>query len=123
MNTLVKVLGGIVLGAAAMFALIALAILNASAPPPTIDVPPSVQPSEGWSEGVYLVGRDISPGELFTAGTPDHLCYWARWRDATSNPGGVIANKQAEGPMTVLVHPTDVAVELDGPCHWTIVHH
>ncbi len=53
------------------------------------------------TEGDWIVGEEIVPGVYETAGTK--ACYWARSRDATGDVRAIIANDNADGPVTVTV--------------------
>lgn len=57
-------------------------------------------PPVAFSDGMYLVGTDIKPGEYKTTGPASgDVCYWARLGD--SGGANIIANNLTEGPTRV----------------------
>ncbi|MDQ3788394.1 MAG: hypothetical protein M3422_14275 [Actinomycetota bacterium] len=66
-------------------------ILRFGVPPP---------PAVEFSDGLYLVGTDIAPGEYKSDGpAAGDVCYWARQRDSAGSE--IIANSLTEGPTRV----------------------
>jgi hypothetical protein len=76
-----------------------------AAPPVTATVTKKViqkppAPPVEFSDGMYLVGTDIEPGEYKTTGPgTGGMCYWARLGD--SGGANIIANNLTEGPTRV----------------------
>lgn len=60
---------------------------------------------EGFGDGTFIVGIDISPGTWRTpAGTQ---CYWARLRGFGGSLDDIIANDNARGSAVVTIQPSD----------------
>jgi hypothetical protein len=71
--------------------------------------------------GIFIVGEDIEPGTFRTPGPLDvefSNCYWARLSGTPGEFGDIIANCNAEGPVSVTVAATDVAFETQGCKEW-----
>lgn len=71
-------------------------------------------PGLGFSEGMYMVGADVTPG-TWQSTNPNGNCYWAR----LSGFGGgseVIANHYGEGIALVQILSTDVGFETTSGC-------
>lgn len=66
------------------------------------------------SEGIYVVGQDITPGRWRTAG--GQSCYWARLGDLTGDQ--ILDNSNSVGPQVVDILPSDVAFQLRGCGDW-----
>ena len=66
-----------------------------------------------WSDGVYVVGRDIEPGTYDGRATAD-IGYWARLKSTSGMVSGIITNNVVRGPFVVIVNPSDTALELRG---------
>ena len=78
-------------------------------------------PATSFSDGTYVVGEDIEPGDYKTEGPdPDAFfpnCYWARLKDTSGGLESIIANSNVQGPTTVTVKESDYAFEVRG-CDW-----
>jgi hypothetical protein len=79
-----------------------LTLLN-SLPEPLADFPQQVNP------GMYLVGREILPGN-YQGQSTGNSCYWERLSDVTGDIEGVITNGGAVGQFYVRVLESDFAL-------------
>lgn len=73
---------------------------TAAAPPPVTVTEKPPEPS-GYSDGLYLVGTDMPPGNYKSDGPRQGydetgFCYWARLTDSARSD--IIANNLTEGP-------------------------
>jgi hypothetical protein len=73
---------------------------TAPAPAPVTITQGPPPPAAQFSDGLYLVGTDITPGEYKSdgPGAGGH-CYWARLQDSAGSD--IIANNLTEGPTRV----------------------
>lgn len=68
-----------------------------------------------YGDGVYIVGRDIEPGEYDGAvAAGGEAGYWARLKSTDGTVNSIITNGIVTGPFTLTVRQTDRAVELRG---------
>lgn len=73
---------------------------TAPAPAPVTITKGPPPPAGQFSDGLYLVGTDITAGEYKSDGPqPGDMCYWARLRDSAGSD--IIANNLTEGPTRV----------------------
>lgn len=73
---------------------------TAPAPAPVTITKGPPPPAAQFSDGLYLVGTDINPGEYKSDGPASgDMCYWARLRDSAGSD--IIANNLTEGPTRV----------------------
>ena len=79
---------------------------------PIEDWPQPAQPLENIGTGIYIVGRDISPGTYRgKAGTEvTDSCYWARLAGVSGDFDDLITNEIANGQFFVTVESTDFAL-------------
>lgn len=80
--------------------------------------PPTTHKTEGtdrhtYADGVYAVGKDISPG-TYRGVVTGEVGHWARLKNTTGMIDGIIANAVPRGPFVLTIYPTDEAVELRG---------
>jgi len=76
----------------------------------------STTPSDAagtFTDGIYLVGDDISPGD-YDGVVTGQVGYWARLRGTDGVVGAIVANGLVTGPFVLTVNTSDVAVELRG---------
>lgn len=66
-----------------------------------------------FTDGIYLVGEDISPGD-YDGVVTGQVGYWARLRGTDGVVGAIVANGLVTGPFVLTVNTSDVAVELRG---------
>ena len=66
-----------------------------------------------FTDGIYLVGDDISPGDYDGVVTAE-TGYWARLRGTDGVVGAIVANGLVTGPFVLTINTSDVAVELRG---------
>jgi uncharacterized protein YneF (UPF0154 family) len=66
-----------------------------------------------YTDGIYLVGEEILPGEYDGVVTAQ-VGYWARLRGTDGVVGAIVANGLATGPFVLTINSSDVAVELRG---------
>lgn len=67
--------------------------------------------ANGYTEGTYLVGIDISPGTYrITPATEGDSAYWARLDES----GDIIDNGLSEGQLIAIVQPSDWAFSFTG---------
>ncbi len=69
-----------------------------------------------FSDGTFLVGRNIAAGTYKTSGGPD--CYWARLSGLSGSLSDIIANDLPQGQSIVTISPNDVAFTSDGCGTW-----
>jgi hypothetical protein len=72
-----------------------------------------------FSDGTYLVGKDIPPGLYKTDGSGG--CYWERMSSLSGGLDSIIANDNISGPTTVQIAATDAAFKTSGGCTWSRV--
>lgn len=65
------------------------------------------EPQEHYSDGIYLVGKDIDPGTYKVDGG-----YWARLKNISGEMGAVIANENVSGTGYVTIAESDYAIEI-----------
>jgi hypothetical protein len=83
------------------------------APPPAA--------AETISDGTYIVGTDIQPGE-YRSRTADDLCYWARLKSTDGGLGSIIANNLSNGGQQIVtIKRTDKAFETRDCGTWSRV--
>ena len=76
----------------------------------------STTPSDAagtFTDGIYLVGDDITPGD-YDGVVTGQVGYWARLRGTDGVVGAIVANGLVTGPFVLTVNTSDVAVELRG---------
>jgi hypothetical protein len=66
-----------------------------------------------YADGVYLVGRDIVPGD-YDGVTTGGVGYWARLSATDGSTHAIITNGLPRGPFVLTILPADKAVELLG---------
>ena len=81
---------------------------------------PGIAPPLGttFSDGTFLVGRDIAPGRYITSGGA--FCYWARLRGLSGSLADIIANDISQGQSIVTISPNDVAITSNGCGTWVL---
>ena len=92
-------------------------------PAPAPVVPETDATAAGiYDEGTYVVGRDIAPGDYWTAGpTTDGYVSWRRLSGLGGTSDETIALDSVEGPAQITISASDRAVQFYGPCQWTKV--
>lgn len=70
------------------------------------EVTPPPQPLVNIEPGMYMIGRDISPGIYVGNGK----CYWERLRNLSGEFGGIIDNGNVDGEFLVEVYGSDIAL-------------
>lgn len=92
---------------------------------PTPGLEPVAAPaadSSAFTVGTYEVGTELMPGKYKTVGPPSadypYLCYYARLSGTDGSDDHIIANDTVQGPMTLTVKASDVAVQFSGDCTW-----
>ena len=80
---------------------------------PLSDWLPPDEPSPEVEPGMYLIGRDISPGTYRGKAGTDVMnsCYWARLSGLSGDMDHLIANENASGSYFVTVRPSDMALK------------
>ncbi len=66
-----------------------------------------------YTDGTFLVGEDIAPGE-YDGVLTGQVGYWARLRGTDGQIGAIVANGLVTGPFVLTINTSDVAVELRG---------
>ena len=66
-----------------------------------------------YVDGVYLVGRDVAPGD-YDGVVTGVVGYWARLSATDGSTHAIIANGLPRGPFLLTILPADKAVELLG---------
>lgn len=85
-------------------------------PQPVEKAPPV--PTAMDEDGIYVVGKEIKPGEYRATGTWG--CYWARLQNLTGEDD-VIANWFGDGRVTVRIVQGDVGFETNNCGPWELV--
>jgi hypothetical protein len=75
-------------------------------------------PATTFGDGDWAVGPNIQPGRWTAPGGPD--CTWARTRDFSHTPAGVVASDSPSGAVAVDVAPSDVGFSTTGCGTWTM---
>ncbi len=76
--------------------------------------PPATPPADGvFTEGIYLVGKDIEAG-TYRGEVTGELGYWARLNATDGMVSAIEANDVVRGPFVLTILPRDAAVELRG---------
>jgi hypothetical protein len=72
-----------------------------------------------FGDGTYSVGA-ITPGKYYTSGPASNRrsCSWKRLKDTSGNPNSVIVENLEDGPVTVVIYPSDGAFETAGCNGW-----
>jgi hypothetical protein len=73
----------------------------------------STSPQETYTDGTYLVNKEISPG-TYVGTLTGTVGYWARLKNTTGMVDGIIANGLERGRFVLTIYPTDLALELRG---------
>jgi hypothetical protein len=85
-------------------------------------VPPTPRRAVSFSEGFYLIGRQIQPGIYRTNGKPDRGntagCRWQRLADASGKPQSILAGGLIKAPTIIIISRTDFAFKVTGDCLW-----
>ncbi|GAE30494.1 hypothetical protein [Halalkalibacter hemicellulosilyticus] len=68
-----------------------------------------------FSDGMFLVGKDIEPGTYRSDGSG----YWARLNSFSGNLDSIIANDNYEGSAIVEISENDLGFESFGGGNWT----
>lgn len=68
---------------------------------------------QAYSEGVYLVGKDI-PAGTYEGAVTGVVGYWARLGGTDGSVHSIIANGLPRGPFVLTILPADKAIELRG---------
>lgn len=75
-------------------------------------------PNPHFSDGTYIVGKDIQPGTYRTRkGSPS--CYWERMADLTGGADSTLANDNTDYPAVVTITATDKAFKSERCGTWT----
>lgn len=69
------------------------------------------------TEGTYLVGSEVAPGQYVTEGAS--ICYWEREKNTEGGFQAIIANGNAQGHTTVTIKGGDKAFKVTGSCTFT----
>jgi len=69
-----------------------------------------------FSDGIYLVGQDISPGKYKSDGVSG---YYARLSGFTGELDEILSNNNASGPAIIEILPTDKGFQTSGGITWT----
>ncbi len=77
----------------------------------TVTVPGG--PRDSYSDGIYTVDKDISPG-TYDGVVNGSLGYWARLRETDGAISSIVENGIPRGPFVLTIIPADKAVELRG---------
>jgi len=73
------------------------------------------QPRNQFSDGQYLIGREVPPGTYHTGGGD---CYYAILRDLGGTVDSIVTNDNITGPTTIELSASEKAVEVSGGCVW-----
>jgi hypothetical protein len=66
-----------------------------------------------YTDGIYLVGKDIDPGQ-YKYEVTGGLGYWARLKNVAGDMDSIIANDNPQGPGYVTINKSDFAIEIKG---------
>jgi hypothetical protein len=111
------------------------AATSAPTAPPAVSVAPAapapVEPSAAatapapatagtYGPGTYRLGHDIAPGDYVTDGPTGaiKLATWSRLSATDGAMDSIIASGVVEGPTTITIKSTDVAVHFTGQATW-----
>ncbi|WP_461152323.1 PASTA domain-containing protein [Saccharopolyspora tripterygii] len=86
---------------------------GASAANPVAPVENAGPQTSGIADGSYHVGDDIEPGTYKSAGGDGRPCYWARYKNGSSEFSNIITNHLNDGPSRVTVK-TGELLEIQG---------
>jgi hypothetical protein len=79
-------------------------------------------PQNQFSDGTYLVPKEVPYGQYKTDGKGDGAgCYWARMKDLSGAITSINANDNISGPTTIEISPGDAAIKVNGGCQWAKV--
>jgi hypothetical protein len=88
----------------------------------TVTATASPRPAVAFSEGTYLIGRQIQPGIYRTNGKPDRSntagCRWQRLADLSGRPGSILAGGLVKAPVITTINRADFAFKVTGDCLW-----
>ncbi|MBJ8344354.1 hypothetical protein [Antrihabitans sp. YC2-6] len=84
--------------------------------------PASAVPASSMSDGLYIVGVDIAPGNYSTSGPDEDFgCYWERLSGTSGEFDDIISNDYiVAGRSQVTIKPTDYAFDSHGCGTWTL---
>lgn len=91
----------------------ALEEAQTSGQPSTSTTLPPDGSTEGYGDGVYLVGEDIPPG-IYDGVVTGEQGYWARLKGVDGQVSQIVANGIPRGPFVLTLVGSDMAVELRG---------
>jgi hypothetical protein len=118
----VVIFGLVTLGAAALVTLIAIAVNVIVVQSLFADPPGQVRSDGSVPTGLYLVGKDLTPGTYETSGAfdpEDVTCYWARLRSLQGPGAARIEHKLSRtGGQHVTILPSDYAFHTSGCRPW-----
>lgn len=69
--------------------------------------------TSGITDGMYHVGEDIEPGTYKSAGGDGRPCFWARYKNGSSEFANVITSNLNDGPARVTVKSGEL-LEISG---------
>lgn len=75
-------------------------------------------PNPHFSDGTWLVGKDIQPGTYRTR-KASPSCYWERMADLTGGVDSTLANDNTDYPAVVTIAATDKAFKSERCGTWT----
>lgn len=68
-----------------------------------------------FSDGMYMVGKDIDPGTYKTTGSVN---YWSRLKDFSGSMDSILSNGNPDGPAIVEIKSSDVGFSTNGGGTW-----
>ncbi len=71
-----------------------------------------------FTDGTFLVGKEIHPGLYHSDGTGGSNCYFER-DNSGYGVGKIIENGTVSGPTTITVQSSDYSLSTSGGCAWT----
>ncbi|MEO7018838.1 MAG: hypothetical protein ABI234_01645 [Ktedonobacteraceae bacterium] len=87
-------------------------------PKPTATPSPTPIPYAHFSDGTFVIGKDIQPGTYRTREASSG-CYYARLKGFGGTLGEINANNNTDNPAIVTIFPTDAGFQSNNCGTWT----
>ncbi len=81
----------------------------------------TVSPSTDFPDGVYIVGRDISPGTYLAAGIEGEVCFWSRLTGFDGDPFNRMNIYASQGQAIATILPSDAGFRSFGCGNWSVI--